>query len=105
MYDNGIIVPRVRVYYQSLVRPRTEPAGQAAWVQPVTTLGTAPLTVTSASHPSFQDDFEYGLGTFRSLDPDTGALLTLVPGGPSCAGHCLAVINRFSGGNYGALAV
>jgi hypothetical protein len=61
--------------------------------------------VTSASHPSFQDDFEYGLGTFRPLDPETGALLTLVPGGPSGSGHCLAVIDRVSGGNYGAMAV
>jgi len=105
VYDNGIIVPRLRIYYQSVVRPRTEPAGQAAWIQPVTSLGTAPLTVTSASHPSFQNDFEYGLGNFRTLDPDTGALLSLVPGGPRGNGHCLAVIDRISGGNYSAMAV
>ena len=104
-YDNGLIIPRIRIYYQSLVRPRTEPAGEAAWIQPVTSLGTLPLTVTSTSHPSIQDDFEYGLGSFRTLDPDTGAVLTLVPGGPSGAGHCLAVIDRFSGGNFGATAV
>jgi hypothetical protein len=105
VYDNGILVPRIRIYYQAVVRPRTEPAGQAAWIQPVTSLGTAPLTVTSPSHPSFQDDFEYGLGTFRTLDPDTGALLSLAPGGLGGAGHCLALIDRLSGGHYGAMAV
>ena len=104
VFDNGILVPRLRLYYQGLVRPRTEPAGQEAWIQPVTTVGTAPLTVTSPSHPSLQNDFEYGLGTFRSLDPTTGALLSLTPGGPGNSGHCLAVINRFSGGTYGLAA-
>jgi hypothetical protein len=103
-YENGLIVPRIRIYYQSLLRPRTEPAGQAAWIDPVTSLGTAPLTITSSSHPSLQNDFEYDLGTFRPLDPQTGALLTLVPGGPSGSGHCLAAIDRMSGGNFGFYA-
>lgn len=105
VYDNGILIPRIRIYYQTVVRPRTEPAGQEAWIEPVTSLDKPPLTVASPSHPSVQNDFEYGLGTFRSLDPDNGALLSLRPGGPQGKGHCLAVINRVSGGTYAALAV
>ncbi len=105
VYDNGILLPRVRLYYQSLVRPRSTPAGQEAWVEPVVSLGTAPLTVTSASHPSVQNDFEYSLGSFRALDKAPTSLLSLVPGGPGGAGHCLAVINQASGGKFGAVAV
>ena len=104
-YDNGVLLPRIRIYYQGTVRPRTEPAGQAAWIDPVTSLGTPPLTVTCASHPSIQNDFEYNLGTIRTLAADTGALLNLVPGGPSGSGHSLAVINRMSGGNFGFYAM
>ncbi len=103
VYDNGILVPRLRIFYQALVRPRTEPAGEEAWVTPTTTLGQPPLLLTSASHPSYQNDFEYGLGSWRSLDANTGAVLNLVPGGPDGKGHCLALINRFSGGNFGAM--
>jgi len=102
-YDNGIIIPRVRIYYQAVVRPRTEPAGQEAWIEPTTVISPPPLLLTSRSHPSVQGDFEFNLGPFRTLDADNGAVLTLVPGGPSGKGHCLAVINRFSGGNFGAM--
>lgn len=102
-YDNGIMVPRIRIYYQDVVRPRTQFAGEEAWINPVTELRSAPLTLTSASHPSVHQDFEYDLGTWAPLAPDTGAVLTLVPGGPQGTGHCLALINRFSGGNFGAM--
>ncbi len=102
VYDNGIIVPRIRIYYQDVVRPRTEPAGEEAWIEPTTTLGESPLVLTSASHASLQNDFEYGLGSCKPLDPETGAVLNLLPGGAAGNGNCLAIINRFSGGNFGA---
>ncbi|HEY3398866.1 MAG TPA: tetratricopeptide repeat protein [Armatimonadota bacterium] len=102
-YDNGIVVPRLRIFYQNTVRPRTEPAGREAWITPVTEVAPRLLTVTSTSHPSLQADFEYDLGPFRSLGDDKSAVMTLVPGGPSGTGHCLSLINPSGGGSFGAL--
>ena len=103
-YDNGIIVPRARIYYQQTVRPRSEPAGTEAWIKPVTELAPRPLTLSSPSHPALFNDFEYHLGTWKTLEskPPAGALLTLVPGGPRGKGHCLALIISSGGGHFGA---
>jgi len=108
-YDNGIIIPRVKIYYQQTVRPRSEPAGQDAWINPVTQVAPQPLMITSSSHSAITNDFEYSLGSWRNLDatadsdPLTGALLTIVPGGPSGTGHCLALMNRTCSGDFGAM--
>lgn len=104
-YDNGIIIPRARIYYQETVRPRSEPAGTEAWIKPQTEVRPRPVVLTSSTHPSLQNDFEHDLGGWKPLEAESGPLLSLVPGGPADKGHCLAVINRSGGGNFSTMIV
>lgn len=101
-YDNGIIIPRIKVYYEQEIPTPKQPAGQEALIVPQRTVAPPVVQVSSASHPAIYNDFENNLGTFKNRDGRDGALLTLSPGSPQGEGHCLRLINQRSGGTFAA---
>ncbi len=97
-YDNGIVIPRVKIYYEHELSPRISSANQ----QPAA-VSVAKVTVTSSSHPSLQNDFENGLGEWTPTDDQGAAQLAVVSGGPQSVGHCLKLTNPAAGGSFGAM--
>lgn len=99
---NDMVTPRVKIYFEQEKRPRPPLPDDDFALAPTTAVAPAPVTLSSASHPSVQNDFENDLGRWTSRDPDQGALLTIVPGGADGTGHALRLINRAAGGHFGA---
>lgn len=100
--QNDMITPRLKIYYEREKLPRDPLPSDPAAIMPTTVVSEAPFTVSSTSHPSFQNDFENDLGRVSTRDADQGAICTLVSGGPEGQGHCLKLVNRAAGGNFGA---
>ncbi|MEN6644371.1 MAG: hypothetical protein ABFE08_18175 [Armatimonadia bacterium] len=98
---NDMITPRVKIYYAKEKLPRDpmppllDPESMKATVR------EPELTISSPTHPSINNDFETSTGTFVTYDADQGALCGLADGGPDGTGHCLKLINRAAGGNFG----
>ncbi len=101
-YDNGIIIPRIKLYYEREIQPRSQPAGQEALVVPQPTVAASVVEISCSSHPAMYNDFENSLGTWKNRGGSDGALLTVSPGGPTGNGHCLRLINQQSGGVFAA---
>ncbi len=101
-YNNGIIIPRIKVYYEHEIQRPMRPAGQPALIVPQRTVAAPVVRVSSSSHPTIYNDFENDLGTFENRDGSDGALLTLCEGGADGGGHCLRLINQRSGGTFAA---
>ncbi|MFO7948067.1 MAG: tetratricopeptide repeat protein [Armatimonadota bacterium] len=95
--NRDMITPRIKIYYADEQQIRS-PIPAETVIQPPE--GTAPITVTSKSHPSIQNDFENAPGSFEPRDEDQGALLAIDDrdGG----GKCLKLVNRAAGGSFGA---
>ena len=114
-HRNGIIVPRIKIYYERERAIRTPVPGEDAIGPQTTELGPTPVRLVSTSHPSVQNDFEATLGTWapratlsKSNDPravdgksseEHEAWVTLSSPGAGGEGHCLKVVNRHSGGD------
>jgi hypothetical protein len=105
-FDNGIMIPRVKIYYQHERTP--EGRGQPPYAPHVPAAEAPPagppLTFTSATHPSFACDFDRDLGGWQRRDGQHGALLALDADSPDESGRCLRLANEYSGGTFGATA-
>jgi len=106
-FDNGIMVPRVKLYYEQ-ERPLEE-RGEPAYAPYVPASEGPPvgplLTFTSQSYPSVQSTFDHDLGGWTRRDGQHGALLSLDPLTADGTGQCLLLTNENSGGTFGATAV
>jgi hypothetical protein len=102
-FDNGVIMPRIKIYYEHEVTERT-PVPYA--LEPTLPDETLPiLRVSSATHPGVYDDFESGLGEWSGRDDEQGALLSLSDDTPDGSAHSLKLTNRNAGGTFGATIV
>ena len=106
-YDNGVMIPRVRIYHED-ERPAADRSDPP--YAPVISAENRPppapaVTFTSETHPSYGATFDHDLGGWTRRDGQHGALLLLDPLTPSGAGQCLRLINEYSGGTFGATAV
>lgn len=99
---NDMITPRIKIYFEGERLPRPPLPDDGFALAPVDAVAPAQVTLSSATHPSVQNDFENELGRWASRDADQGALLTIVPGGADGTGHALRLINRAAGGSFGA---
>jgi hypothetical protein len=103
-YDNGIMIPRVKLYYDRERPPgeRGEPP-YAPYVPPDQQPPAGPqLTFASDTYPSLQCDFDQDLGGWARRDGQQGALLALDPLTADGRGKCLLLTNENSGGSFGA---
>ena len=97
---NDIITPRIKIYYEEekLVRSPLPDDERNPLRAAETT--EALFRLTSATHPSVQNGFEAGLDGIASRDDDQGAQLAIVD--RKDQGRCLQLVNRASGGSFGA---
>ncbi|MBI2300412.1 MAG: hypothetical protein HYU66_15970, partial [Armatimonadetes bacterium] len=93
--NNGVMVARVKVWYQQLA-PR-EPFPDIRRM-----LATAD-TGSTAGDP-YQNDFEQGIGAFKPEDERVPVMLARADGGTNRS-RCLAVTNLLTGGTFGVRAV
>lgn len=98
---NDLITPRVKIYYEKEKLPRSPLPPSPSPLLAQTKINEPGIVLTSATHPSIQNDFENGLGRVVSRDEDQGAICSLVPDDPSGKGHCLQIANRAAGGHFG----
>ncbi|MGQ9729995.1 MAG: tetratricopeptide repeat protein [Candidatus Zipacnadales bacterium] len=106
-FDNGIIIPRVKIYYEHEVpaEQRSNPP-YAPFVRMEDQPPVQPLvTFTSETHPSIQATFDHDLGGWTRRDGQHGARLSLDSLTADGNGRCLLLTNEFSGGTFGATAV
>ncbi len=104
-YDNGIIVSRVKIYYEGERQERTAIPGEEQLRPTRTRVAPSLFTVSSSTHPSVQNDFETDLGTWAVQNEKLPVALTLAEPGAGDTGHCLAVTNAISGGTFGATVI
>lgn len=101
LLHNDMIMPRVKVYYEKEKLPRDPMPTSLSPLLATTAVAEPQVALTSATHPSVQNDFENSLGAIATRDADQGAVCSLVPDDPGGAGHCLQLTNRAAGGNFG----
>lgn len=99
---NDMITPRVKIYYEKEKNPRDPMPVAPSVLTAKAVVAESQVTLTSATHPSVQNDFENDLGRFAPRDVDQGAVCGIVPGGASGRGNCLQLANRAAGGSFGA---
>ncbi|MBM3497613.1 MAG: tetratricopeptide repeat protein [Armatimonadetes bacterium] len=106
-YDNGIMIPRVKLYYERERPPaeRGEPP-YAPYLPPGEQPPAGPaLTFVSDTHPAIAADFDHDLGNWTRRDGQQGARLSLDALTADGTGHCLLLTNENSGGTFGATAL
>ncbi len=101
-YDNGILIPRVKIYYEAELAG-TSPPVQPASALPAPAAVAAEVLVSSSSHPSIQNDFENGLGKWSGGGDDGAAQLAVVSRGAGDGGHCLKLTNARTGGTFAGM--
>ncbi len=100
---NGIVVSRVKIYYQDeKTPPGPLPAYEFVKTPSKTTIEPRALVVSSETHPAIYDDFELDTGNWRTRGQTGGARLGLISPGADGKGHALALMNEHSGGTFGA---
>jgi hypothetical protein len=99
---NGLVVSRVKLYYQAeKLPPDPVPVDRLLETPPTTQVAARAITVDSATHPAVCDDFETDTGHFQARDPNAGVRLSLVTPGADGQGHALALIDQHAGGQFG----
>lgn len=99
-FDNGIIIPRVKIYYEHEVTGREPVAYVTEPVRP--DKETPILRLSSPTHPAVFNDFESDFGEWSNRDEEQGAVLSLSDDTPDGSKHSLKLINRNAGGTFGA---
>ncbi len=100
--DNGLILSRIKVYYEHEQIPR-DPAPLAHLaVRRVEEVHPRHATLSSTSHPSLFSDFETDLGSLSNRDAEQGAMVTIAAPGAEGSGHCAKLVNTFAGGSFAA---
>jgi len=100
--DNGMIVSRVKVYYEQENETRGPVPGEDAILAPRPRVADRLFTIASSSHLSVQNDFEADLGTWAPMSDTDPVSLRIVDDGPDGKGHCLAITNTVPGGKFAA---
>ncbi len=101
-YDDGILTPRIKIYYEEERLPRGRlPTHTGDGANPKHNLAPD-VIIGSPSHPAIQNDFENGLGQWKRRGGDEAAELAIVAGGPGGKGHCLRLSNPHPGGTFAA---
>lgn len=100
---NGMVVGRVKIYYQDeKIPPDPLPGYEFVKTPPTTTVEPRALVVSSDTHPAIYDDFEVGADNWRTWGGTGGARVGIVYPGADGKGHALALRNEHSGGTFGA---
>lgn len=100
--DNGLIISRVKIYFEHERIPRDPAPLQHLAVRPVERVHERQLTLASSSHPSLFNDFETDLGTVTNRDGAQGAMVTLATPGAEGSAHCAKLVNTYAGGTFAA---
>lgn len=100
--DNGLILSRIKVYYEQEQIPRDPVPLQHLALRPVEQVHPRQATLTSGSHAALFNDFETDLGGVKTRDGDSGAIVTIAAPGALGSGHCAKLVNRYAGGSFGA---
>lgn len=100
--DNGLIVSRVKIYFERERVPRDPTPTEHLAVVPVEQVAPREVALTLPDHPAIEDDFETDLGSWRNRNGAQGATLTLAAPGADGRGHCLKLINTHAGGQFSA---
>ncbi len=104
-YDNGLMVSRLKVYYEREVTERHPVPGLDAIQAPLTRLANRSFTLTSTTHASVQSSFEFDADGWTGREAQDPVVLRLTEGGPGGKGHCLAMTNPIPGGPFGVRAI
>lgn len=105
IYDNGTVISRVKLYYQAEKTERSAIPGLEQ-LRPMTQrLSDVPFSISSATHPSLQNDFERGVESWTPRDPQDPVRMGVVPRTDGEGGRCLQVVNPVSGGTFAATII
>ncbi len=100
--DNGLILSRIKIYYEGEQIPRDPvPLGHLA-VRPVEQVHERHATLASATHASLFNDFETDLGGVANRDAEQGAMVTIAAPGAGGSAHCAKLVNTYAGGSFAA---
>ncbi len=100
--DNGLILSRIKIYYETEQIPRDPVPMEHLGVRVVEQVHPRQATLTSSTYPSLFTDFETDLAGVSTRDGDQGAMVTLATPGAAGGGHCAKLVNTFSGGTFAA---
>ncbi len=105
-FDNGIIIPRAKIYYEDERQPTGAVPPYASQLPPDAEVPKSPpLAFQSETHPSIQAAFDHDLGGWAPRDGEHGARLLLDELTAGGTGRALRLVNRNSGGTFGATAI
>lgn len=100
--DNGLILSRIKVYYEREQIPRDPAPLQHLALRPVERVHPRLVTLASSTHAALYNDFETDLGGVETRDGDSGAQVTIAAPGALGSGHCAKLINKYAGGTFAA---
>ncbi|MEA3401985.1 MAG: tetratricopeptide repeat protein [Armatimonadota bacterium] len=100
--DNGLILSRIKIYYEREQIPRDPAPLQHLAVRTVDRVHPRHATLTSSTHPGVYTDFETDLGPVGNRDGDQGAMVTIAAPGAGGSAHCAKLVNRYAGGSFAA---
>ncbi|MFP4250957.1 MAG: hypothetical protein ACLFU7_14950, partial [Armatimonadota bacterium] len=100
--DNGLIISRIKIYYEQEQIPRDPIPTDHLAVRHVTEAHPRHATISSSTHPSRGTDFETDLGGISNRDGDQGAAVTLATPGADGTGRCAKLVNTYAGGTFAA---
>ncbi|MFW5868016.1 MAG: tetratricopeptide repeat protein, partial [Armatimonadota bacterium] len=100
--DNGLIISRIKIYYEQEQIPRDPIPMDHLAVRRVEEAHPRHATLSSSTHPSRVTDFETDLAGVSNRDGDQGAMVTLATPGSDGAGRFAKLVNRYAGGSFAA---
>jgi len=100
--DNGLILSRIKVYYEGEQMPRDPVPMAHLAVRPVEQVHERRVTLASASHAARFNDFETDLGGVANRDAEQGAMVTIAGPGANGSAHCAKLVNTYAGGTFAA---
>ncbi len=100
--DNGLILSRIKVYYESEQIPRDPVPMEHLAVRPVEQVHERHATLASTTHPARFNDFETDLGGVANRDAEQGAMVTIAGPGANGSAHCAKLVNIYAGGTFAA---
>ncbi len=100
--DNGLILSRIKIYYEREQIPRDPAPIQHLYVPVTESVHPRQARLSSSSHPAIFNDFETDLGDVSNRDGSQGATVTLAAPGADGSGHCAKLVNTYAGGTFAA---
>lgn len=100
--DNGLIISRIKIYYENEQMPRDPMPTRHLAIRPEREAHPRHAALKSASHPAVYHDFETDLGGIAGRDGSQGAMVTLASPGADGAGRSAKLINTYAGGTFAA---